>query len=129
MKRFLCLIQMFVQAHYKFFYRVKVYGQEHVPTTVPDIMAANHMSAHDPILLAAFLHPGIHFMAKEELFRNPVLHRVVRWLGAFPVSRSGSCISAIRHSLRLLKNDKIVGIFPEGKRNRLNIELPAQNQE
>ncbi|WAH37506.1 lysophospholipid acyltransferase family protein [Alicyclobacillus dauci] len=117
---------MLVQAFYKFFYRVKVCGLDRLPKTGPYIIAANHLSIHDPILLSAFVNPHIRFMAKEELFRIPIIRYLICRLGAFPVSRTGSCISAIRHSIHLLENGKTVGIFPEGTRNRLDTRLSAK---
>ncbi len=61
-----------VQLYYKVFHRVSVRGLEKLPVCGPYIVASNHISNHDPILLAAFLNHNIKFMAKEELFRVPV---------------------------------------------------------
>lgn len=55
-------------------------------------------------------------MAKKELFQNKFLDYVFRKLGAFPVDRKESDISAIKNALRVLKNDGALGIFPEGTR-------------
>jgi 1-acyl-sn-glycerol-3-phosphate acyltransferase len=57
-------------------------------------------------------------MAKEELFRIPVAGLVLRGLGAFPVRRGEVDLAAMRHALRLLRQGKVVGVFPEGGRAR-----------
>ena len=99
-------------------HRVSVRGLEKLPFCGPYIVASNHISTHDPILLAAFLNENIKFMAKEELFRVPVVRSIVKRLDAFPVHRNGIGIGAIRHAIRLLNMGQTVGIFPEGTRNR-----------
>ena len=57
-------------------------------------------------------------MAKEELFRNPISKLVCTWLGAFPVRRGGVDKLAIRHAMNLLKDNLMLGIFPEGTRQK-----------
>lgn len=112
---------------YKLFYGIKVVGRENLPKDFQStIIVANHISAHDPILLSTFIHPNIHFMAKQELFRHPTIAWFIRKLGAFPVSRTGPCIRPVRHAIRLIEDRKIVGIFPEGKRNHTGIRLAAK---
>ncbi len=57
----------------------------------------------------------VSFMAKKELFENKILGKLVSALNAFPVDREGSDLSAIRNSLKVLKEDKVLGIFPENQ--------------
>ena len=65
----------------------------------------------------------ISFMAKKELFENKLLGKLVTSLNAFPVDREGSDLSAIRNSLKVLKEEKILGIFPEGTRvDKMDLE-------
>jgi 1-acyl-sn-glycerol-3-phosphate acyltransferase len=113
-----------VQLYYKVSHRVSVRGLEKLPVCGPYIVASNHISNHDPILLAAFLNHNIKFMAKKELFRVPVLRSIVKRLDAFPVHRNGIGIGAIRHAIRLLNMGQTVGIFPEGTRNRDGRPIP-----
>jgi len=56
-------------------------------------------------------------MAKEELFRVPLLGSLIPKLGAFPVKRGGVSKEAIRTAINLLSEGKVMGIFPEGTRN------------
>jgi 1-acyl-sn-glycerol-3-phosphate acyltransferase len=122
----IAFLQTGVCLFYRSFYRVRVYGLDRLPQRGPFIVAANHVTVHDPILLGAFLHPGIRFMAKAELFEVPGLGHVIRRFGAFPVRRQGIGIGAVRHAIRLLGKGQVVGIFPEGTRSRTGALLPAK---
>ncbi|WP_339094201.1 lysophospholipid acyltransferase family protein [Deinococcus sp. VB343] len=98
--------------------RLDIHGREHVPPPgTPLVVAANHQSALDPFLIARALPPGrfLQFMAKRELF-VPVIGDIIRAGGSFPVDRDGSDVKAIRTSLRILKANGTVGIFPQGTR-------------
>lgn len=79
-KRLFHLLVILVRGFYRRVYRVQVVGLDKLPRSGRIILATNHISLHDPILLSAFLDPGIRFMAKEELFRIPVLRNMIRRL-------------------------------------------------
>lgn len=99
-------------------FRLKVIGKENVPEGVPVILCANHTSNFDPPLLGSpLVGRRVHYMAKAELFDVPVLGWVLPRISAFPVKRGGVSKESIRLSLQLLKENKIIGIFPEGTRN------------
>ena len=100
------------------FMRVKVVGQENLPPEGEKlVLCCNHISNWDPVLLeVAQPKRHIHFMAKAELFRVPVLGRLVRWLGAYPVSRGKGDVGAIKHAIHLLENGRSIGLFPQGTR-------------
>jgi len=97
-------------------YRFNVTGQEHVPPTGKIIICANHISGMDCLLLAAFCKRQIFFMGKKELFEKPILGKVLKKVGAFPVDRSVTDMHAYRHTIDLLKDDKALGIFCQGTR-------------
>lgn len=80
------------------------------------ILCANHISVMDPILLAVFYRRKIRFIAKKELFKHKIFIKLFNNLGAFPVDRQGNDLKAIKKSLEILKNDEVLGIFPEGTR-------------
>ncbi|HHV64563.1 MAG TPA: 1-acyl-sn-glycerol-3-phosphate acyltransferase [Peptococcaceae bacterium] len=94
-----------------------VKGLENLPAEGPLIVACNHVSLWDPIIVGCALPRQIFFMAKEELFKIPILGTIITWLGAFPVKRGQGDISAIRKSLGVLKAGNVLGIFPEGTRS------------
>lgn len=98
-------------------WRMRVYGADNVPKTGPLIIACNHVSYFDPPVLGTTSPRRISYMAKEELFRIPVLGPAIRAVGAYPVDRSGSATSAIKRSVEVLRAGGVIGIFPEGGRN------------
>lgn len=99
-------------------YRWQVIGREHIPKEGPVILCANHISLWDPPLLGSGIERMVNFMAKEELFRIPVIGFLITKFGAFPVKRGAGDRAAIRTTLKLLEEGKIFGIFPEGTRSK-----------
>ena len=94
---------------------VEVHGMNNVPPDGPLIVASNHRSYLDPVILASFLPRRVYHMAKRELFRNPLFARLITNFGAFPVDRDGTVrASTFRTALRLLSLNGAVVIFPEG---------------
>jgi 1-acyl-sn-glycerol-3-phosphate acyltransferase len=98
-------------------FRYRVIGAENVPRTGGVVVAANHISNLDPPLLGVASPRPISYMAKKELFAMPVLRWLLPPLNAFPVDRQAGGTAALRASLRMLKEGRCVGIFPEGGRN------------
>jgi 1-acyl-sn-glycerol-3-phosphate acyltransferase len=98
-------------------WRMRVYGAQNVPKTGPVIVACNHVSYFDPPVLGTASPRRIQYMAKEELFRIPVLGPLIHAVGAYPVDRQGSATSAIKRSVEVLRAGGVIGIFPEGGRN------------
>lgn len=96
----------------------KIQGVENLPAEGPVILAINHQSIWDPLVAASSLPRRVSFMAKEELFSVPVLGKVFLKLGAFPVKRGQGDMSAIRQSLAILKEGRVLGLFPEGTRSK-----------
>lgn len=82
------------------------------------ILCANHISNLDPLLLGCGTNRQVHFMAKEELFKIPLLSYFIVQFGAFPVKRGAGDRSAIRTTLKILGEGKVIGIFPEGTRSK-----------
>ena len=108
----------------KLFFDVRVSGLENIPDE-NYILAGNHKSMWDIILLATSIPTNIRFMAKKELFDNALLESFFSKAGAFPVDRDNIDINAIKTSLKLLKEGETIGIFPEGTRNKTKaITLP-----
>ncbi len=100
----------------KLFFRIEIYGKENIPMSGRLILCSNHHSNWDPVTLAVFFPRQVHWMAKKELFKNKIFAKLLFSLGVFPVDREGNDLTAIKKSLRLLKEERVLGIFPEGTR-------------
>ncbi len=94
----------------------RVYGAQHVPALGPLIVVSNHASYFDPPIVSCCVRRPVAFMAKEELFRVPVLRTAIRLYGAYPVKRGASDRSAIRAALACLEQGWATGVFLQGTR-------------
>lgn len=97
--------------------RWRVLGHENIPKTGGVIIAPNHISYSDPPVVGAALRRQVRFMAKEELFRIPVLSLLIRIVGAFPIKQKTADRAALKKALRLLEQGRVVCVFPEGTRS------------
>lgn len=101
---------------FKLIYRIEVNGKENIPKDGNLVLCSNHQHVFDPIIISIVFPRQIHWMAKKELFKGKILSKLIYKLGAFPVDRGESDLSAIKNALRVLKKDNVLGIFPEGTR-------------
>jgi glycerol-3-phosphate dehydrogenase (NAD(P)+) len=99
------------------YFRLRRLGTEHIPEGGV-ILASNHRSFLDPFAIGCCLGRPIYFVAKQELFRNPLVGWFLNCLGAFPVKRGASDEESVATSLALLERGDAVVIFPEGTRIR-----------
>ena len=113
---FYSVIKFLANIIFRVLYRVKTYGLENVPKDGKFILCSNHANNLDPVFVSMIMPRKISWMAKKELFKYKTTSYLRYKLGAFPVDRSQSDISAIKNALRVLKDDKVLGIFPEGTR-------------
>lgn len=105
---------------------VTVVGSENIPRSGPVILAPNHRAHVDPPYLSLITARPMHFMAKEELFKVPVLSAIIRGVETFPVKRGVPDRAALRHAVDLLKAGRVVTIFPEGTRSEDSALRPAE---
>ncbi len=99
-----------------FVFRLKFVGRENLPKEGGVIVAFNHTSNWDPVVAGLSCPRKLRFMAKEELFKNPVFGALIKALGAFPVHRGRGDIGAIKSSLKILSEGEVMLMFPEGHR-------------
>jgi 1-acyl-sn-glycerol-3-phosphate acyltransferase len=92
-------------------------GGERVPMTGGVIIASNHISYYDPPVVGCGVPREMHYLAKEELFKNPVFAAVIRSYNAIPLKRSVGDMGAFRKAVRLIKQGRAVLMFPEGTRS------------
>jgi 1-acyl-sn-glycerol-3-phosphate acyltransferase len=102
----------------RLFFRLEAHGGEHVPREGALLLVSNHVSLLDPPLVGGAAPRTLYFLAKEELFRIPLLGRLIHAVNARPVRRDGSDSRALKSTLRLLGEGKAILIFPEGTRGR-----------
>jgi 1-acyl-sn-glycerol-3-phosphate acyltransferase len=108
----------------RWYCRLEVTGAGNVPATGPAILAANHRSMWDiPVHVVASPRP-VMFMAKRELFGDPVRRWMWHVLGGFAVRRDIADVRAIDTALALLERGEIVGVYPEGTRSLTGEMLP-----
>ena len=103
---------------YKLLYHFKVKNKGAVPKSGGVILASNHMSFADPVLLGLSEKRRLYFMAKEELFKNKFAAAVIRALGAFPVERGAGDGKAIKTGGDILREGNVMTIFIEGTRTK-----------
>ncbi len=103
---------------FKIWLRCEVYGRENIPAEGPVVIASNHLSLLDPPVLGAAATRKVHFMAKSELFKPVWFGALIRKLGAFPVKRGEMDREAIKTGLAILKENKVLAVFPEGTRSK-----------
>lgn len=102
----------------KSMYKVEVKGLENVPSSGGILLCSNHINNFDPPLVGVAAPRDVHFMAKAELFGMPVLKSLLPRINAFPVKRGMSDKQALRNGLNILKEGKVLGLFPEGTRSK-----------
>jgi len=96
----------------------EVIGEENVPPMGSLIIVSNHQSNFDPTLLSVSIPRRTWFLAKHEIFSNPLSSWLLRQYGAHPLSRFGTDINAYRWALNQLSNDQAIVLFPEGTRSK-----------
>jgi len=101
-----------------YFLGLKAEGLENLPQSGPFIIAANHVSNWDPVVVALVLKRPVYFMGKTALFKYKIMAVICTALHAFPVKRGVPDRQAIRKALQVLEEGNVLGIFPEGARNR-----------
>lgn len=104
---------------FRLIYRQRVYGRGLLPERGPLIICSNHINWRDPIAvgIALPLRYKIKFMAKKELFHNPVMAFLLK-RAAFPVDREKADFGAIRRAFKILEGGGVIGLFPEGTRSK-----------
>lgn len=103
---------------YKLFYNFHIEGIENIPQDRPLVMASNHRSYADPVILTMPMKRPVTYMAKEELFKNKLFGWFITKLGAFPVKRGAGDMQVIDDSIAILNSGRNLVIFPEGTRSK-----------
>ena len=94
----------------------KIIGKKNTRHKGRAVVIANHFSFWDPLLIAVIFKRQVYWMGKIELFKSRIARMFFNAVKAFPVRRGEGDLAAIRHAFRILKAEKLFGIFPEGTR-------------
>lgn len=113
------IAKVVVYTYCKIVYRMKIIGKENIPKQGPIIIAANHKSFLDPPLIEITCGRYTRFLAKEELTKNKFLAILCTLFDAILVKKDSKEVTAIKESLKTLKNGDCLTLFPEGTRNGL----------
>ncbi len=97
---------------------LRVEGAEKIPLEGPVILASNHMSFLDPVVMGVACPRVVSYMSRDDVFKYPILRWLLPRLYAIPVARGTGDLAAIKAAIRVLKSGMAFGIFPEGRRSR-----------
>lgn len=100
----------------KFFFHLRITGKENLPQKGGFILASNHVSYLDPVVLGAACPRQLNYMARDDLFYHPWFSRLISSLGAFELKRDSADISALKEAMKRLHQGKGLLLFPEGTR-------------
>lgn len=109
---------------FKTFFTPKIIGKENIPATGRIILAGNHTSNFDCLLLISSTKRSIHFLAKKELWEGPK-KIIFGNMGLIPVDRSKKDHASLEAAENYLKDEQLIGIFPEGTTEKEKGKLQA----
>jgi 1-acyl-sn-glycerol-3-phosphate acyltransferase len=112
------LVRGVLQPFFRVYFRLQRIGREHIPSSGPVIIAANHRSFLDPFVIGTMAKRPMYYVAKKELFMRRWQAWILNSLGAFPVDRGASDEESVQTAKQILARGDIVLIFPEGTRIR-----------
>ena len=100
-------------------FRIRYVGAENIPESGGFILASNHIHLIDPMIIALGIKKRqLHFMAKKELWNNPIVAWAFTRVNGFPIDRGGADSLALKHAAEVVSTGHILGICPEGTRSR-----------
>ena len=111
------ILRPILYVFYKLFYRVKIFGKENLVKKGKNIVVCNHLCKMDVFVVAAMYPNKTIFLSKIEWYENKFFGGILKKLGSIPLDRDKPIISSIKEGLQVLKDNKRLGIFPEGRRN------------
>jgi 1-acyl-sn-glycerol-3-phosphate acyltransferase len=113
---FYSLCRNLVWVFFRSFLRIEIKGLHNIPKDEGFLLCPNHFSNLDPLLIATCFPRKIRFMAKQQIFKNSIMRFILLKLGMFPVRRGEADLNAIKTAIKVLKDNEVLGLFPEGTR-------------
>lgn len=115
------IARIVLSIYIKLFYRVSYTYEEPLPKQGPYILTGKHLSYVDAMFICTHLKCKIYHLAKDTLFQHKAFYtKVLRALGALPVSPDSRSLSSLRSAVQLLKKGAVLSVYPEGTRIRDN---------
>lgn len=111
-------IQLLLQGAFAVLFRYRALGVEHIPRTGGALLLINHQSHLDPLLVGLPLDRPVSYLARDSLFRVPIIGWILRKTYVVPIKRDSPGSSSIRQATERLRQGFLVGVFPEGTRSR-----------
>lgn len=108
------IVRFLASIIFKLVYRIDITGLENIPLDGKLIVCGNHINNLDPVIISIIFPRTINWMGKKQLFKYKFFGFILEKLNVFPVNREGTDIKSVKKSLRVLKEEKVLGIFPEG---------------
>lgn len=109
-------------------FKIKVFGKENIPKDTGVIFCSNHSSNFDPVIVCININRKVHYLAKKELFNTKFKNYWMRKLATIPIDREKTDVVALKNSIKILKENKCLGIFAQGTRNLgSNEDVSAKN--
>ncbi len=112
------IIKTIVSAFCRLIFRIKIVGEENFPQEGSCMVCANHSSNWDAVILIIAFKRKVHFLAKSELFKFKPLKAILNCAGVISLKRGTADVGAIKSAMEILKNDKVLGMFPTGTRSK-----------
>jgi 1-acyl-sn-glycerol-3-phosphate acyltransferase len=97
------------------FFKLDIKGKQSLPSRGPFILAANHVSNLDPIVIGAACSRQLYYLAKEELFKSKLFGLLLKNINAIPLKRARADLSTMRTAIKVLEKEPLL-LFPQGTR-------------
>ncbi len=110
-------LQQIVQVVFAVWLRYRARGADRIPVVGPALLLSNHQSFLDPLLIGLPLRRPVSFLARDSLFRVPVLGWLLRATYVVPLNRDTGATGGLRETIRRMDQGFLVGVFPEGTRS------------
>ena len=111
------MLRPIIKVLFIFLYRPNIIGKENIPKKGAVVVCGNHTNNWDSALLICSTKRTIHFLAKDELFKG-VGKYFFSGMACIPVNRRQKDHNALKSAIKVLEEDRLIGIFPEGTFNR-----------
>ena len=105
-------------------YRIRIVGQEHVPSRGPALLVCNHLSHVDGLLVGSCIQRFVRFLVYKPYYEHWAFHRLLTFMKAIPIESGRDAVASLERATRELQNGHVVCIFAEGSISRTGNMLP-----